>query len=52
MTYSLLQITCESILSMCHRLRNCDANVSLTEVPCLYLKNIIARGLSILKNTQ
>ena len=35
------------ILCMCHDLRMCDAAVDLTWVPCLYLKNIVAQGLSI-----
>ena len=36
-----------TILCMCHDPGMCDAAVDLTWVPCLYLKNIVARGLSI-----
>ena len=35
------------ILCMCYGLGVCDAAVDLTWVPCLYLKSIVARGLSI-----
>ena len=36
-----------TILCMCHDLGMWDAIVDLTWVPCLYLKNAIARGFSI-----
>ena len=36
-----------TILCMCHGPGMCGATVDLTWVPCLYLKNIVARGLSI-----
>ena len=31
------------------RTRGCEACVSLTGAPCLYVKNIVARGLSVLR---
>jgi len=30
----------------------CDATVIRTWAPCLYMKNVMAHGLNILKNTQ
>ena len=45
LTYTMKWKT--TILSMCNGLGVCDAAVDLTWVPCLYLKIIVARGLSI-----